>query len=136
VSKLALDRSDDGSSLFIDFSRLQTNPAVKELSLDQITVRRKDSSEPYTGQALGKWADTLLPLFPQVERLSLAGDELQSLAFVSSMPNLRELDISDNYITDVSPLTKLAHLERLSCGGNPITNLSVLPDSVRVQGGS
>ena len=48
------------------------------------------------------------------------------------MPELESLDISDNYITDISKLLKLKKLKTLTCDKNQIANLDLLPDSVKI----
>ena len=57
--------------------------------------------------------------------LRLAGNALQSLQPLSSLPALTRLDVRDNQLTDLSPLAGLG-LERLDIGGNRITDLGPL----------
>ena len=42
------------------------------------------------------------------------------------------LDISNNYITDISKLLKLKKLKTLTCDINQTANLDLLPDSVKI----
>ena len=48
------------------------------------------------------------------------------------MPLLEELNISGNYVTDVSKLLKLMKLKKLTCDTDMIKNLDLLPKSVKV----
>ena len=47
------------------------------------------------------------------------------------MTELTSLDLSNNQITDVSPLSKLYNLETLMLEGNPILDTSVLRELER-----
>ena len=48
------------------------------------------------------------------------------------MPLLEELNISGNYVTDISKLLKLKKLKKLTCDTDMIVNLDLLPKSVKV----
>ena len=45
---------------------------------------------------------------------------------------MEELDISDNYLSDVSALRNFPNLKKVKLSGNPIVNAEILPDSVEV----
>ena len=68
--------------------------------------------------------------FPNLMELSLRGNELDDLSFVSEggLSNLQMLDITDNYVTDLSPLADLDYLYEIKCAGNPIANTAGLDD--------
>ncbi len=68
--------------------------------------------------------------FPNLEILSLQGQELDSLSFVeeAGLSHLQILDIEDNYVLDLSPLTGLEELEYVYCGNNPLADTAGLDD--------
>ena len=68
--------------------------------------------------------------FPNLEQLYLKGNELTDLSFITEcgLTNLRTLDITDNYIVDLSPLADLAQLEIVACEDNPIADTAGLDD--------
>ena len=45
---------------------------------------------------------------------------------------LQRIDFSDNYVTDLSPLSGLKDLRQVVCGENPVSNDEVLGESVVV----
>ena len=57
---------------------------------------------------------------------------IEDLNFVGKMSELESLDISNNYITDISKLLKLKKLKTLTCDINQIANLDLLPDSIKI----
>ena len=71
--------------------------------------------------------------FPKLQVLYTPGQELGSLDFVSKMPYLFYLDISDNYISDLSALTELSGLEMVICTDNPVKNTDGLDDVIIIQ---
>lgn len=79
----------------------------------------------------GTFADTLAN-FHALEELYIAKAELNTLDFVTSMPNLRVLDISENYANDASPIKELKNLKYLYYGGTPIQNITLVPPQVNV----
>lgn len=70
----------------------------------------------------------LFSSFPNLTELYLSGNGLNSLSFLEegSFDQLRILDISDNDITDLSPLSGLKSLYRINCENNPISNTAGL----------
>ena len=62
----------------------------------------------------------------------MSDTHIDNLDFVDKMPSLEELNISKNYVTDISKLLKLKKLKKLTCDTDMIVNLDLLPDSVKV----
>ena len=48
------------------------------------------------------------------------------------MPNLKSIDLSDNYVQDLSPLKACMKLEKVICKNNSIANANVLPNTVEI----
>ena len=61
-----------------------------------------------------------------VKNLSLSGQGLMDIAYLSMCPNLESLDISDNSVQDISALTMMKKLRVLRAGENKISDISVL----------
>jgi Leucine-rich repeat (LRR) protein len=71
------------------------------------------------------------PLFEKLtglEELYLPSAGLDNVDFAAKLENLRVLDISDSYVTDISPLAGLEKLEALYCAKTPVSNLQLLAD--------
>ena len=68
--------------------------------------------------------------FPGLDTLYLKGNELTDLTFLSEygLTGLRLLDITDNYVVDLTPLTELPALEFVLCEDNPIADTAGLDD--------
>ena len=67
-----------------------------------------------------------------IKRLGLRGNKLENLDCIEGLSTLEELDISDNYITDISALRNLPNLKKVKLSGNSIVNPELLPDSVEI----
>lgn len=68
-----------------------------------------------------------------LEFLSISGNGLRDIEFVSGMNNLLYLNIESNYISDVSPLAELPNLIHVDLRRNPIANISVLDDMINTE---
>ncbi len=110
----------------IDFSRIQENPTLRVLGMDNMELHENFYVEGYAG-IYNVWYDDVklkehmdfLQKFPNLEELHLAGNELTDLEFTDSLPSLSRLYVSDNYITDLSPLTRAENLTYLDIRENP-----------------
>lgn len=92
--------------------------------------------EQVVRSALGKWQGPLY--LSDLEQLFYIGQKggsteheawrkgIHSIEDLRYCVNLRELDLSKNQISDISPLTGLQHLYRLSVSGNNVRDLSPL----------
>lgn len=112
----------------IDFSNVTENNSLKKLNMDRITIMTSISVEydgPFTYLDYDKVAldeeISFLNKFPNIEELYLAGNKLTNVNFTESLTKLKMLDISDNYITDLSPLSKLRDLQVVWCADNSIS---------------
>lgn len=64
--------------------------------------------------------DVMTVYTPNLTDLYVPEQELDNLAFTENLSSLMVLDVTDNYITDLSPLTKLNSLMAVLCKGNPV----------------
>src|SRR5699024_10009175 len=58
--------------------------------------------------------------------LDATGYGIESLEGIDALPELRELNLEDNYVKSVAPLKKLTKLETLSLRNNEITDLEAI----------
>ena len=68
--------------------------------------------------------------FPNLQCLRLSSSQLDDLSFVvdDGLSQLQMLDITDNYVTDLSPLAQLSELWYVKCLDNPIAETAGLDD--------
>ena len=129
----------DGMECEINFDKIQDNPSLKELSMDGLKLYKNVQVDGGGGILYVDWDDVLLDEhtgflvhYPNLESLSLADNELTQVEFGSSLGNLRILDISENYVTDIRPLAGAPSLRTLILTGDPVDNLRVLDERVQV----
>lgn len=70
--------------------------------------------------------------FPNLEELHVQGNQLTDVSFAESLPQLTRLDITNNYVTDLRPLQMLTKLETVWCGENSISQGTDLGEGVNV----
>lgn len=130
-------------SFGLDFENMPENDSLKVLYMDRIKLWDNisvayDGIITYLDYDEVHLADCIsfVEKFPNLEELYVQSNKLTEVAFTESIPNLRKLDITDNYITDLRPLEKLNHLEIVWCGensisqkGNPGEDVIVIMDS-------
>ncbi len=129
----------NGSSFELNFDRLADNSSLKSLSMGgvklykNIVIQRSGyiSQINWDDVALDSHLD-FLPHYPNLEELDLSDNKLTQIQPVGQLPMLREIDISKNYVTDVNPLSGLELLKRADCAENPVSNWQVLGDGVQV----
>ncbi|MDR2751109.1 MAG: leucine-rich repeat domain-containing protein [Clostridiales bacterium] len=61
-----------------------------------------------------------------IQSLELGGNQITQVSSLSSLKNLKKLSLAGNCITDASPLASLESLEELSLSGNSIEDMSFL----------
>lgn len=151
-----------GTVAYIDLAGLFNMPNLRELNLNDIqceinfdNMARNDSLEIlhmnnvllykniyieneggiesiyYDDVDLADHMDVFLK-FPSLKELYLCGNGLTDLSFAEQIPTLEILDISNNYITSLSPLTGLPSLRKVICGDNPLKSAEGLGNSVEV----
>lgn len=119
---LNLDGFNVGSGAVAD------NETLKYLYIDKgdyvCTAKQSDLK-------LGDVSDIFSKLHA-LEELTIKESGIFDLSFAQSMPRLRYLDISDNYVSDVSVLADNRELAVLVCRDNSIANADVLGEEVLI----
>ena len=126
LETLILDRS----SFEVKFDRLQDNPALKALSLNHVKLYKNIEmwsdgmvrSINYDDVLLDEYT-SFLGHYPSLEYLSLRGNQLTDLQFAAGLKNLRELDVTDNYVTDTHVLDQLEYLGKDSMVKRPMADV-------------
>ena len=120
----------DSSSFEVKFDRLQDNPALKALSLNHVKLYKNIEmwsdgmvrSINYDDVLLDEYT-SFLGHYPWLEYLSLRGNQLTDLQFAAGLKNLRELDVTDNYVTDTHVLDQLEYLGKDSTVKRPMADV-------------
>lgn len=118
---------------------LAVSESLVRLNLTHTTFDslREDGSWDYgnydTELSMQEVLDTLALYMPNLRELYVPDHELDDLDFASNFSQLLLLDVTNNYITDLSPLTNLEHLTVLLCENNPIRNTDGLEEVIVVQ---
>lgn len=129
----------DNCNVSIDFSKIQGNNNLEVLSMNNITVMEYGLNQygnPDTSNGtkvdINDGLNTALQKFPFLSELYVAGNGITSLDFVSYLPYLWKIDVSDNYISSLAPLKNLTDLTIVWCKDNTITDGYDLGEDVYV----
>lgn len=123
----------------IDFDRIKENPSLRVLAMNGMELHENYYVEAYNGM-VDAWYDDVdfsehldfLAKFPNLQELYLDSNELTDLEFVRELKNLSRLSVKDNYITDLSPLVQAEHLKYLNISENPAGDLKGIEDDVEI----
>lgn len=100
------------SGFEIDFEHISGNSILEKLEICDCTFGQeqlKDNMDIFKG-------------FPALKNVRINGAELNDVEFVRYLPELEQLDIIDNYVSDVTPLNLCKNLKELWCGKNAIVD--------------
>lgn len=67
--------------------------------------------------------------FTELKNLEIIDQNIVDLTFIKNLSKIESLDLSDNYITDISILSNLPNLKIVNLENNPIINGDLLEDS-------
>ncbi len=127
----------NGMECELNFSKLTVNESLTTLEMDgmkfytnvQISGGGGIYSINYDDVSLDEHTDFLVN-YPNLKNLSLADNTLTQIGFASSLGALETLDINGNYVTDLKPLETLKALKLVNSTGNPVENYRVLGEDV------
>lgn len=114
----------------IDFDRLRENPSLRKLQLKNISLKENFHVELNSG-IMDVWYDDVtmdehtgfLKLYPNLEELDLDGNQLTNIQFVSDLKKLTRLGLNNNYVTDLAPLNQVEGLRYLDIRQNPVSSM-------------
>ncbi len=128
-----------GMECEIDFDKVPENCTLESLHMDHMYLYENVQVYYHAGLTSASMDEVSLDehtdfftKFPELKELYLSGNGLTDISFAGGLPALETLDISDNYITQLRPLGKLPSLRKVICTGNPLKDETVLKDSVLV----
>ncbi len=128
-----------GMSCEIDFDAIAENHSLEVLHMDDVCLYENIDVEYVSGLTMASMDDValsdhmdFLKKFPELRELYLAENGLTDLSFAEGMSELEILDISGNYITQLRPLAGLPSLQKVICSDNPLKSEKVLKDSVLI----
>lgn len=126
--------SMEEATVGMDFSKVSDCPSLEVLNMNSARIE---------GLLEGEWnywdAEIILKLsenpeffshIPNVRELRLAEHELTDVNFGESLKALEVLDITDSYVTDLTPLADLEHLQCVLCKNAPIAKTAELGDKL------
>lgn len=128
-----------GMQCEINFDAVAENPALEVLYMEDMSLYENVEVETYSIMTAVDYDEVLLDehmdfvrKFPGLKELYVGGNTLTDLSFAEDLQALEILDIADNYITELRPLSALPSLRKVICPGNPLKNEKVLKDSVQI----
>lgn len=127
----------NGMECELNFSALQPNESLEVLEMDGMKLYKNvDISGgggiiyvDYDSVTLDEHTD-FLTNYPNLKELSLAENKLTNILFAEHLNNLEMIDIDENYVTDLKPLASLSRLRKVWCRGNPVENYRVLNEEL------
>ena len=69
---------------------------------------------------------SILEKMPNLERLTIAGQNISDISVIGTLKNLKELVINDNPITSIEPLRNCINLDRIELRNTEVSDLSPL----------
>lgn len=129
----------DNGEFEIRFDKIQENPSLRVLSMRGMSLHENYYVESYGGMT-DVWYDDVvfgqhldfLQKFPNLEELYLDSNELTDLEFARELKNLSRLSVQDNYITDLSPLMQSEKLTYLNITDNAVGELKGMDKDVEI----
>ena len=109
-------------------SKLEDDYTVQVLNLSLARIQNLDDET----RNFYPNAKAYLSHFKALKRLYIAGNTLENLDCIAGLTTLEELDISENYISDISALRNFPNLKKVKLSGNPVVNTEILPDSIEI----
>lgn len=114
----------DDCQVGIDFEKIPVNETLEVLSLSEMTILKDPTYNNGDEINLSEHYD-MFDCFPNLTELYAASLRLDSIEFVSKLPRLQYLDITNNSVTSLKPLEALSDFQAVWCGQNTILeNLS------------
>lgn len=117
---------------------MPVSDSLLELDMTYAQVHRlkEDGSWDYTaGNTEIKLGDHMefFDHMPKLMVLKVPGQGIKSVVFAEELPQLTYLDITNNYVTDLSPLAKLGQLKVIVCGSNPVNDRTGLKNVIVIE---
>ncbi len=113
----------------LDFGKLKENPSLRKLEMREVNLKENFYVRSSAGMT-DLWYDDValdgntdfLTNYPNLEELYLDGNQLTDISFAASLKKLTHLGINNNYVTELSPLNQAENLKYLDIRQNPINS--------------
>lgn len=128
----------NGCTAGFDLEHLTYNEALTHLHMSHVTLKALVNGKwDYTASnsntiTLSEHTELFLN-YPNLTELSLAGNQLTDISFAKNLSRLTILDITDNYIVNLTPLSELQQLQAILCAENPIADDSELEQKTLIK---
>ena len=127
-------------SFIMDFEKISKCSSLKKLETmycrfaDIIIEEEKAHYSYYDDCEEVDLGDKLFILegFANLEELMIRGAKLENVEFACGLEHLERLDVTNNNISDVSPLMQCKNLKYLCCGDNALLETPVFPVDIVV----
>ena len=109
-----------------DLNNLKENKSIQFINMNDVTLKTLvDNEWDYSLDSennidLNEHTEEIFTNYPNLIKLSLAENMIEDIGFVKELKELKVLDITDNYVTDVETVLELGNFEALLCYYNPI----------------
>ena len=120
-----------GAEIIMDPEHMKANESLKTLDLQTVSIVSMNTTGEEEELELSN-ALEFVKNFPNLEVVTVKSSKLNSIGWLKPLKKLRELDVTDNYISDFSMLNELSTLERLVCSKNANTNVKLDSDKVEI----
>ena len=108
------EKPEDPNNLFAN------NPKLKQALYDSIKEYDADVTLP---GSVNDWHPKKADM-EKINKLGLSGKDISDISFLKYFPNLEELRLDNNKISDLKPLESLTKLKKLSIQNNGLTDIS------------
>ena len=129
----------NGMECELNFASLQPNESLEVIEMDGMKLYKNVKISGGGGITYVDYDSVILDEntgffanYPNLRQLSIADNKLTNIAFADALVHLETMNISGNYVTDLKPLETLGQLSSVDCTGNPVENYRVLADRVMI----
>lgn len=124
---------DTYSTLGFDVTNLELNESLEVLTINGPSLRAlvngKWDYQAYNENEISLNNFTyIFENYPNLRELHLQENTLSDISFAKALTKLQILDITDNYVTSLAPLQELTELHSVICRTNPIADEAGLED--------
>lgn len=130
--------ADEYCAFGFDTETLEINESLESLSLNGTSLRALENGKwdysVYDENEISLDEHTdIFANYPNLKTLSLHSNTLSDISFAETLTSLQVLDITDNYVTSLAPLSELPELHTVICPTNPIADDGGLGDKLVVE---
>ena len=128
----------EDASFGIDLAKMTTNNSLEVVDFNDANISKyvfvdQEYYDYYKEEEVDTaYLTNILGYFPNVKELYIKNFKLGDISFAKNLTFLEKLDISDNDVTELKPLTELTNLQCIWCEGNSIIDADSLSEKVEL----